>query len=610
MRALPVLWVLGTVPAVAHAAAAANPALTITEHDQDGDSTVVTTDASVVDINSVLELKLDRMELSARAADLGAGSPPEGLASDLQLLDAALEHAAAAVAPLNDAIVRFAGKEPGADEALRNATRAAATSFQAISALARVTGLQGDAAVRRRRFRDALNAAIDANSQRPAGQRLSAYVEVARAHLATLKSEFQATATQQGVYIQMGAWVATRSTQRAVHIPGFDVYPEGERFTVDRWAVAFTDEQRKQLERAAEFAKSFNEKGLSATARAAMQGIVGEALQVAQRSTDAARAAIDTYRADIGSIAAEVKVPLDAVESDVNDVRTLAAALATKYTTHSSTSSAATFLEGTTSDIQSLVSGATKLVNDLHSLSNALKAQVKKSVAAATKLAAALDQARLTLQTDVLNALDPIRDSIAGMLGVSRLAEDAGAFGAEVKKLDIASLPDAASLDLVTTGRREPGDVVLIKLSMGRADKPRRDLVTRRLAMYKVLLHIDTAVTVLFASPLQKTVARGFQAAPSYSLILRAGSRYHPTIDALWTPGVGLNLTALNFRHNDTPELGVGLAVSFLRDYLQAGVGYNVFADRFYAFFGLGLPLPNLGGASVSPTGTTATTSQ
>ena len=46
--------------------------------------------------------------------------------------------------------------------------------------------------------------------------------------------------------------------------------------------------------------------------------------------------------------------------------------------------------------------------------------------------------------------------------------------------------------------------------------------------------------------------------------------------------GVGLNLAALDFDKDDTPELGVGLVISAFRDILQAGVGYDVGEAQTY----------------------------
>ena len=55
--------------------------------------------------------------------------------------------------------------------------------------------------------------------------------------------------------------------------------------------------------------------------------------------------------------------------------------------------------------------------------------------------------------------------------------------------------------------------------------------------------------------------------------------------------GVGLHLAALDFDGDDSPELGVGGVLSVFRDYLQVGYGFDFSENRWYGFFGLGVPL-------------------
>ncbi len=52
-------------------------------------------------------------------------------------------------------------------------------------------------------------------------------------------------------------------------------------------------------------------------------------------------------------------------------------------------------------------------------------------------------------------------------------------------------------------------------------------------------------------------------------------------------------MAALDFDKDDTPELGVGLVLSFLNRIGQVGVGYNTSQDVSYWFFGLQLPSPS-----------------
>jgi hypothetical protein len=476
---------------------------------------------------------------------------------------------------------------------LRAATRASAGLFLEMASAAETEGLTGAVAERRARFRAALNDTLARQATHPAGERLAALVEATRQHVADMRRELAAAAAQEGVYVQVGAWVTSSSGSRAVHIPGFDDYPEGERFVVERWNLALTDAQREQLKTATQVASDINQHGLGAAAGQLVPELLKQALGSALATLEETRQAVEAFRARTGGGTQELKAQLEEVKAALDQLLAQVRTLRDKYASPRPGSSPVAFIDGAASDLQGLVASVRALVDRLGALGSAAEAQAKAGVVAARDLAATLGRAQKALKADILDDVA----ALAGMLGLSRVAQATADFSAEVRKLDLKDLPENGQLDLVMTGRRQAGDDVVIKLAMGTATTPRRELVNRRVSMARVLLHIDTAVSVIFASPLHgSTALRGaFQAAPSYSALLRWGSRTSPSINNVFTPGFGLNVTALNFRHEDTPELGVGLVVSVLHDYLQAGVGYNVFADRFYGFFGLGLPVPTLG---------------
>jgi len=66
-------------------------------------------------------------------------------------------------------------------------------------------------------------------------------------------------------------------------------------------------------------------------------------------------------------------------------------------------------------------------------------------------------------------------------------------------------------------------------------------------------------------------------------------------------------VAALDFNLDGVPEVGIGGAISLLRDWLQGGVGYNVFQRGWYGFVGVGLPLPTFGMTTTSNASAAAT---
>ena len=172
-----------------------------------------------------------------------------------------------------------------------------------------------------------------------------------------------------------------------------------------------------------------------------------------------------------------------------------------------------------------------------------------------------------------------------------------------MSKLSLSQLPSTVSIPLIGTGRRDAGDHFTLKFAVGAADKPREVIETRQLIMYRILWHMDLKANLIWADPMGTTTSvKHFEAAPAYNAMLKHGSRKHVLWNSLLDPGIGLNLAALDFNHDDAQELGIAVAASAIRDFLTVGYGYNVSQGVRYWFFGLRLPVP---GATVNGTKTT-----
>src|SRR5262249_47840905 len=185
-----------------------------------------------------------------------------------------------------------------------------------------------------------------------------------------------------------------------------------------------------------------------------------------------------------------------------------------------------------------------------------------------------------------------VQKELKSLSGQSEFNTAALELGDKVRKLSLSQIPSTASIPLEDTGRREAGNHITLKFAVGTASTPREVLLTRQLIMYRILWHTDLKANLIWADPGKQTSVSHFQAAPAYNVMLKRGSRKHVLWNSLFDPGIGLNLAAQDFNHDDAQELGVGVAVSALRDLLTVGYGYNVTAGAKYWFFGLRLPVP------------------
>jgi hypothetical protein len=256
----------------------------------------------------------------------------------------------------------------------------------------------------------------------------------------------------------------------------------------------------------------------------------------------------------------------------------------------------AAFLIATNNDIQALVNRTSALPKTLTADADAVVKLVTSTVATVKSdvdsLASQAKVCGTDAQSDTKELQDKVLKEIKFLLGEREFDTAALELGDQVRKLTLQQLPSTISIPLVDTGRRDPGDQFTLKFAVGAANKPREVLDTRTLTMYRILWHTDLKATLIWADPEKKTAVSHFQAAPAYNVMLKRGSRKHVLWNSLFDPGFGLNLAAQDFNHDDGQELGIGLAVSAVRDFITVGYGYNVSQGAKYWFFGLRLPVP------------------
>jgi hypothetical protein len=158
----------------------------------------------------------------------------------------------------------------------------------------------------------------------------------------------------------------------------------------------------------------------------------------------------------------------------------------------------------------------------------------------------------------------------------------------------------------LTTGKRVVGDRVEFRIGCVRIDPEAggeqpaeshevRTLEHRSFELAQVLLHTEAVVTLGFLDPNGTAeLAREWQAVPAFSVLFKQDSRDSSFWNRILDPGLGLMVAAPDFDADDSTELGLGVVLSVLRDYVQVGYGYDFEDDRWFGFFGLGLPLMQL----------------
>lgn len=593
---IPVLCVILWL-ASAGAPAGTGQVLSLEELDDDGKTTPLgKRPLAIVDINSEIKVQLDPNALQARVARaLGDNAVSDAMIKRAQALLEASRRGLDLIEPTTQAIETFSksDKTPEAVAVLARALDQAAPAADSIFNLA-----DQDPALRARLI------AVYEEVLKPGVTRAArsrALFETAAVYAEELKRTVDEALRKEGAYVQLGAWIVQNGRDRPLHLDGFDEYPEGDYFVVDRWTLLpLNEQQREELKRLDAAANALNKEGIKGLLKVetAATGAVNVFLDRAQGCADKIGAAWDSLRAVAPIEAQSVLAKVKEAETDQQEYVVYVRSLRNKYSGESATkfSSGAALLESTHGDLvelqkrtQAFVSGQ---IDHAVAVRNQIETVVSNMNTAIVQTFQVLEECKQQMTSNVVNLAGQLADLVATIRLSQEINTDVLQFGEEVLKHTLDKVPQSTDLKLKSAGVRQAGDVVVLKLAAGGAQKPRRVLEERRLDLHRVLPHIEMAVGLAFADPLGRTeVENRFQVAPSYSILLKGFGDRGITYNRLLTPGIGVNISALDFNKDDTPELGLALVGSVFRDYFQIGYGYNVNEDSDFWFFGLRLPL-------------------
>lgn len=585
-----------TAPVLAHA-----ELLRIEEHDVDGLTQTVRPTPGIVDINSSLSLRLDHDGLrEVLLGDHGVTVDPRELETIRKIQDATRRglDALASTAPALRAYAALDRPMPNDVQTMATAVAAVADPAKEILTYA----LEQDPAL------DALiNLRLEAIALDPGTPMSETYrtvFEAAAQYVDQRRAQIDGVLRTRGVYVQMGAWLHTAGVSHPIHLPGFDTYPEGEYYEFARWKLAalLSEANAQAFDEAAQTAREINERLEAGADLGRVFG--GELRAAAVKGLEPVRECVTGLQPKVEAVQRGAGQGLQAFATRASEARRAVEdyvaflhALKLRYGNLAGTDPAQVgrLFADLGADYEQLRARTTALRDDLKALAEDIK-----GLGAGVSAQLHADGQTLATQTQHCAdlALAQIRavQTAAGMLVNGReIAEGSMEYTDKVLRHDLSRLPAETRVDLKTTGRREPGDAVVVRLSAGReAAQGARDLERRDLRLYPVLWHTDVAVSLIFANPSgEMGLSSDFQAAPSYSVLLKRGSRGNTFVNELLTPGIGLNIAALDFNVDQTMEFGVGMTLSLFRDYLQFGGGYNVNESRSYWFFGLAFPLPS-----------------
>jgi hypothetical protein len=409
----------------------------------------------------------------------------------------------------------------------------------------------------------------------------------------TLVKGIQQNSDVSSILVQLEAFLNTKAeNNRKIHVENFDNYSAGEYYEVPRWVTSFSQADVAQFNQVAQVSATLN-------------------------------TLINSKLSDVIKKAADSLKTYQCFSTLLSNVETQQAAL-----TAQATADASTFINGTETDVKKLVAAMQAVLNLKNStdantvlqfnqvISNFLTIakNFKTDIATLQTQVSAADQTVKTLSTQLNGCLKDLQadiDNITYLYNIATgilnpfqaTANAAQQVTGSVYALTLDKLPALGYIDLKTTGRRENGDELVVKVIFRTKDDvdknlPGTTLESETIQLQQVNFYSESNISVILAKPFhsnsQVTLGNKFQFAPGGSLLLKFGSRK----SQLWndiSPGFGFNVSTPDFNLDGSPDVSYGGVVTLFKNVLSMGLAYNTKTSSPFWFFGLSLPFATLG---------------
>ncbi len=537
----------------------------------------------IVDINSTLHIQIDKDVVRAKAVGLklyDQSYDSEKLITIIKILKKENE------------LLEIIGSTTGTPEHREKKLDKFSTSMSTL------TSFIMDIKSMRIRANEIYNADYDANKT------YSLLIALVRDEIKDIGKEIDKAIKDQRIYFRLGGWLRNEyGNLQPIHVPQFDTYEEGKFFEVPRFIMPAPEELRRQYKEASDAAEEYNKKGVTAFDEIRMQ------IRTFNDSLNSALLCVDTnYKnsidllKDIEKIKNQVKPFMDQLDFLIKDVKNVAQIIQ-KVNESSDPLGMGTSYIGQLLDLFKNIEIKTP---ELVKLFDSTTRQLRERVSAEAKEKI---ENFLSVSSKCLEPLKTYKDKVKVLaneiqnwlvLSVPDHIAVNLEFTDKVNSFLIEDIPESTDLDLRSTGQRSDGDEIYFKAALEkRSDLSANqdklyELERKSLTMFRVNWYTELSAGVVFLDPVKNSatkLTKQFQAAPSYSLLFKWGSRESYAHNKFWRLGIGVNIAAPDFDLDSTPEIGLGVTMTTALDYLQIGFGRNLGVETWYWFFGLRLPI-------------------
>jgi hypothetical protein len=430
------------------------------------------------------------------------------------------------------------------------------------------------------------------------------YFQVLDQYYNQVTSRYTAIVNKSSVRFKLGGWLNTDKGPEPFHIEGFDSISSEGIFQVPRFATSIPRSEVDNFNKARKLADSLqnNTEVLVDYMKKKASNTVDELKTIETKLNDILDNGLKSFESRLdstsNSIQQKFSQPISHFKQSMNDFRVDLATIKADVQNITLNKALDIAIEA-----DSLIKTADKLKTEVEALYKMVTQEIAPAPGIVQNLKSGLTSDITIVKTQIENLATSYLNELKATLYVfnesnlKELTETAAKFTSSTFALSYNDVPASTILDIRTVGEREVGDEIYFKATIVRdstANSFDETVFWQKYTMFHIGLNSSIRASLIFADKVNGDFANttnDFQLAPSYSAIFKIGTRKSMFYNKYFTPGIGVNVSTLDFNNDNTPEIGIGLTAAFFRDYLQIGYGRNMASDDNFWIFGLRLPL-------------------
>jgi hypothetical protein len=430
------------------------------------------------------------------------------------------------------------------------------------------------------------------------------YFQVLDQYYEQVTSRYTTIVNKSSVKFKLGGWLNTDKGAEPFHIDGFDSISSKGITQVPRFATSIPQSEVDNFNEARKLADSLqnNTEVLIDYMKKRASNTVDELKTIETKLSDILDNGLKSFESRLDSTSTSIqqkfRQPVTDLKQSLNDFRVDLATVKNDVQNITLNKALDIAIEA-----DSLIKEAGRLKVEAEQLYKMVTDEIAAAPSIVQKLKSGLTSDITNVKTQIENlATDYLNElkaslSVFNESNITELTQTAAKFTSNTFALGYNDVPANTVLDIRTVGQREIGDEIYFKATIVRDSTSNsfdETVFWQKYTMFHIGLNSSIRASLIFADKVNGNFANtsnDFQLAPSYSAIFKIGTRKSMFYNKYFTPGIGVNVSTLDFNNDNTPEIGIGLTTAFFKDYLQIGYGRNMATDDNFWLFGLRLPL-------------------